>query len=502
MPVIEPTDEHNLRLKANVAASCHINPEPSGRYNLVVVGAGTAGLVSALGAAGLGARVALIERSFMGGDCLNYGCVPSKGLIRCARAAHDARNAGEFGVRVPDVEVDFPAVMERMRRLRADISRNDSVEKCTDRGVDVFFGQGEFKDSGTLEVNGAEIKFAKAVIATGARAARLPIPGLEEVGYLTNETLFNLTQLPARLGVIGGGPIGCEMAQSFARFGSRVTQFEGTNHILSREDADAAKVLTGVFEREGIELLTNAMVTGVSLSESGKVVQFKTGDAEETREFDAILVAVGRAPNVEGLGLETIGVDYDPRRGVTVSDRLQTTNPRIFAAGDICSRYQFTHTADAAARIVLANALFFGRGKASAMTVPWTTYTDPEIAHVGMYTSDAYAAGIETDEYVQEFADVDRAILDGDTEGFAKVLVKKGTDRILGGTIVAGHAGEMLGELSLAVTNGLGLKAIGATIHAYPTQAEALKKLADAYSRTRLTPTVAGLFEKWLRWRR
>ncbi len=331
LPVIEPTDEHNLRLKANVAASCHTNPEPSGRYNLVVVGAGTAGLVSALGAAGLGAKVALVERSFMGGDCLNYGCVPSKGLIRAARAAHDARNAGEFGVRVGNVEVDCPAVMDRMRRLRADISRNDSVEKCVDRGVDVFFGQGEFKDSGTLEVDGKEIKFAKAVIATGARAARLPIPGLEEAGYLTNETLFNLTELPARLAVIGGGPIGCEMAQSFARFGSRVTQFEGTDHILPREDPDAAKVLTAVFEREGIELLTNATVTGVSLSETGKVVQFKANDAEETREFDDILVAVGRAPNVEELGLETIGVDYDPRRGVAVSDRLQTTTPRLFA---------------------------------------------------------------------------------------------------------------------------------------------------------------------------
>jgi len=500
LPQVQPFDESNRALVQNVHPPDWVNPDPSERYNLVVLGAGTAGLVTAAGAAGLGAKVALIERALMGGDCLNVGCVPSKALIRCARAYAEVRDANKFGVRVPSgVSVDFPAVMEHMRRLRAGISPNDSAKRFRELGVDVFLGEARFTGRDTVEVAGKTLRFAKACIATGARAASLPIPGLAESGYLTNETLFSLTQLPARLAVLGAGPIGCEMAQTFARFGSKVTLLEVGPHILGREDRDAAERVEKALIRDGVDLHCSSNIQKVSCDGSEKLIQLQ-GNA--VVRVDEILVGVGRAPNVEALGLDIAGVDHDSRQGVKVNDRLQTSNRNIYAAGDICSAYKFTHTADFAARIVIQNALFFGRAKASALTIPWCTYTDPEIAHVGMYGQDAEKKGIAVDTFTVELSDVDRAILDGAIDGFLKVHVKRGTDKILGATLVASHAGEMISEITLAMVNGIGLGAFGKTIHPYPTQAEVFRKAGDAYNRKRLTPKVKTLFKTILRWRR
>ena len=500
---LHPDDEYNQKLVENVHPPEWVNPTPDGQYNLVVIGAGTAGLVTAAGAAGLGAKVALIEKHLMGGDCLNVGCVPSKALISAARRAAAIRDSQQFGINISgDVEVDFPAIMERLRRIRSEISHLDSASRFRNLGVDVYIGAAEFVDAQTLKVGDQTLKCTKAVICTGARAAKIPIPGLEEIDVLTNETLFSLTELPKRLAVIGAGPIGCEMAQSFARFGSEVTLFEAGSHILSREDADAARIVEQALMRDGINLLTDVKIQKMRQEEEEKILQYEQAGSMQEASVDAVLLGVGRQPNVEGLNLEAVGVQYDARKGVQVDDRLCTTNPHIFAAGDICSPYKFTHTADYQARIVIGNALFFGRGKASQLTVPWCTYTDPEIAHVGLYEQEAIDRGHKVQTFMQELADVDRALLDGEAEGFVKVHVKEGSDEILGATIVAAHAGDLVSEITLAMTNGIGLKGIGKTIHPYPTQADAIRKLGDAYNRTRLTPFIKNLFDKWLRFRR
>jgi pyruvate/2-oxoglutarate dehydrogenase complex dihydrolipoamide dehydrogenase (E3) component len=502
--LVLPQDENNRTLVNNVHPPEWKNPEPAPMYNLVVIGAGTAGLVTAAGAAGLGAKVALIERHLMGGDCLNVGCVPSKGLIRAARAAYDVRTASEFGVSGnADSSVDFGKVMERMRRIRAGISFHDSVERFSkELGVDVFIGNGKFTGPDRVEVDGRGLRFKKAAICTGARAAVPPIPGIAETGYLTNETVFELTELPRRLAVIGGGPLGCELAQTFARLGSQVTILQRGGHVLPREDADAAELVHRSLARDGIALRLQAKVLSAEKRGSEKVVTFEEDCRRVALPFDEILSGVGRAPNVEGLELEKAGIVYDPREGVRVNDRLQTSNRRVYAAGDICSPYKFTHTADALARILIANALFRGMQTTSSLVVPWCTYTDPEVAHVGLYEKDARDRGIEVLTLTVPFTDVDRALLDGEAEGLARVHLKKGTDMILGATIVARHAGDMINELSLAMSAGLGLSAIGKTIHPYPTQAEAVKKLADAYNRSRLTPFIKKVLMAWLKWQR
>jgi pyruvate/2-oxoglutarate dehydrogenase complex dihydrolipoamide dehydrogenase (E3) component/uncharacterized membrane protein YdjX (TVP38/TMEM64 family) len=494
---VAPPDEFNRKLLDNVHPSNWVNPEPPPRYHLIVIGAGTAGLVTAAGAAGLGARVALIERDLFGGDCLNVGCVPSKALLRAARAAAEVRSSGRFGVHADDVAVDFPAVMERMRRLRSDMSGNDSVSRFRGLGVDVYIGAAKFTGKDTVEVAGKALRFRRAAITTGARAAKPDIAGLVDVGYLTNETVFNLTELPRRLAVVGAGPIGCELAQAFARFGSEVFLLGKQPTLLPREDAKASELVKKAMVQDGVKLLLGANVVRAEKSGTDKVLHL--ADGREVRA-DAILVGVGRTPNVAGLGLEAAGVNYDPKRGIHVDDRLRTSNPRVFSAGDVCSRYQFTHVADAMARMVVQNALFYGGAKVSNLTIPWCTYTEPEVAHVGLYEHEANEKGVKVDVFTQEMRRVDRAILDGDTEGFVKVLVRKGTDRIVGATIVARHAGEMISELTAVILAKGGLRTLGQTIHPYPTQAEALRKVADAYSRTRLTPFVKGLFQKWFRW--
>ncbi len=501
-PVIPPPDEYNAALTANVHPANWSNPVPQGRYNLVVIGAGTAGLVTAAGAAGLGAKVALVERYLMGGDCLNFGCVPSKGIISAARRAAAMRDDAEFGVTAADVQVDFATAMQRMRKLRAGISRHDSARRFASLGVDVFLGHASFTDRNSVMVGDTELRYHTAVIATGARASAPPIPGLNEVPYLTNETLFSLTELPPRLAVIGAGPIGCEMAQSFARLGSEVFVIESAPGILPREDRDAAEIVQQRMKHDGVTLLCCGKDLRVSNADNGTVRL--TVESEGTGydlTVDKLLVAVGRAPNVEGFNLEAAGVQYD-KKGVKVDDHLRTANKRIFACGDICSPYQFTHSADFQGRIVIQNALFFGRKKSSALTIPWATYTSPEIAHVGLYEKDAKEKGIEITTFTQPLSEVDRAILDEETEGFVRVHVRRGTDEIVGATIVAEHAGDMISELTLAMTNKIGLGKIAATIHPYPTQSEAIRKVAEQYNRTRLTPRVKAIMTKLLAWRR
>lgn len=506
---VSPLDEHNRKLVENVHPASWTNPKPSGRYNMVVVGAGTAGLVTANGAAGLGAKVALIERHLMGGDCLNVGCVPSKALIRAAHAVADARDAAEFGVRVKGYEVDFPAIMERMRKLRARISHVDSAHRYKSLGIDVYIGDAKFTGPDTVEVGGETLRFKRACIATGARAFVPPVPGLREAGFLTNETLFNLTELPKRMVAIGAGPIGCEMAQSFARFGAQVHLLEPSDHIMSREDRDAAQLVAAQLVRDGVKIHTNMKVEKVEVRGADKVVTIDQGGKKTEIACDVILVGAGRAPNVENLGLEKAGVKFDPREGVEVDDHLRTSNPAIYAAGDVASKYKFTHAADFLARTVIENALFksgimsiLGRKKASALTIPWCTYTDPEVAHVGWYENDLKKAGIAFRSFVQSFEEVDRAILDGEEHGFVKVTLEEKTDKILGATIVAKHAGDMINEVTIAIAHGIGMGSIARIIHPYPTQAEAVRKAGDLFNRTKLTPKAKALTTRLMRWQR
>ncbi|MEZ6125533.1 MAG: mercuric reductase [Planctomycetaceae bacterium] len=497
---LQPRDDFNLQLEANVAPAAWKNPVPSDRYNLVVIGAGTAGLVTAAGAAGLGAKVALIERHLMGGDCLNFGCVPSKAVIGSARAAAAVRDAERFGIHSPhEPSVDFAAVMQRMRRLRAAISPNDSAERFQELGVDVFLGDACFVNSDTVQVGDTKLKFRRAVIATGARAVVPSIPGLSSVPYLTNETLFSLTERPGRLGVIGAGPIGCEMAQAFARLGSEVFLVETGHGILPKEDRDAAAIVEGSMKRDGVRLLCCGRDLQVDSSNGTQLVLTSHGNHQQF--VDQLLISTGRTPNVEALKLDAVECRFR-NSGAVVNDYMQTTNPVIYAAGDVCSSSGFTTLPISVQGSVSLNALFRGRKRASSLVIPWCTYTSPEVAHVGLHERQAREQNIEVDVYVQQLRDVDRAILDGDEVGFVKVLVRKGTDRILGATIVASHAGEMISEITLAMTHGLGLSNIGSTIHPYPTQTDAIRKLGDQYSRTRLTPLVKSLFQKWLKWTR
>ena len=498
---LAPADEYDARLLANVHPEDWVNPEPAPRYNLLVIGAGTAGLVAAAGAAGLGARVALVERRLMGGDCLNFGCVPSKALIRASRVCGESNHALSYGITTAP-HADFGAVMERMRRVRAELSANDSAARFKSLGVDVFLGEARLVGRAAAEVEGKRLNFSRALVATGARPASPPIPGLAETGFLTNETVFSLTELPRRLAVIGAGPIGCELAQAFRRFGSEVWLLEALEQILPREDRDAAAIVERAIVGDGVELLTGCKVAGIGRSAAGRVVRLEYRGANREIEVDEILVTAGRAPNVEGMGLEAAGVEYDRKSGVRVDDYLQTSNPHIFAAGDVCSALQFTHLSDAHARIVIRNALFFGRDRASRLTIPWCIYTDPEIAHVGLSEAEAALRGIAIRTFTQEMSAVDRAVLDGETAGMAKVHVREGTDQIVGATIVAAHAGEIISELTLAIAAGIGLGRIAGVIHPYPTQAEAIKKIADAYNRTRLTPSRKRLLARLLAWRR
>jgi len=498
-PLIEPLDKANQRLIDAVHPPSWINPQPRKIYDLVVIGGGTAGLVSAIGAAGLGARVALVERGLLGGDCLNVGCVPSKALLRSARAIGEAHRAATLGIRVGAAEAEFGVVMQRMRERRADISPHDSAERLRQAGVDVFFGLGRFSSDRTVSVDGQILRFNRAVIATGGRPTAPPIAGLDQIGYLTNENVFWLTDLPRRLLIIGAGPIGCELAQAFARFGAAVTVFDQASRVLPNEDPDAAAIVHRRLTEDGITFHLDVRLIEAAENADGVRLRYEHTSESTDAVGDRILVAAGRAPNIDTIGVDAAGVRVS-KQGVIVNDRLQTSNPRVYAAGDVCSRFKFTHAADAMARVVIQNALFFGHRRASALVIPWCTFTDPEVAHVGSYEAEARDQGRRVETITIPASEVDRAIVDDERNGFVRVHHERG--RLLGCTIVAAHAGEMIGEAAYALTHHGTLSDLSSTIHPYPTHIEALRMAGDAYRRSRLTPRVRRWLERYFRWTR
>ena len=474
------------------------NPQPRQPYHLLVIGAGPAGLVAARAAAALGARVALIERDMLGGLALNYSAVPSQALIRTSRLYAEMRNAVAYGAQTPpNIEVDFSLVMKRMRRIRARIGRADSAQAIAADGIDLFFGTARFVSVDTVDVDGLRLRFKKALIATGSRALLPTLPGLDDAGYLTNETLFDLTELPASVLVIGGGPVGCEVAQALCRFGCRTIIVHSQPLFLPKEERDAAQLLAEALARDGVEVHLNTRAVNVRVEGGKKLVETINDGNVATITVDAILTGIGRRPALSGLDLEVAGVAYVADKGIVVDDFLRTSNRRIFAAGDVCMEHQFIDVAAASARVVVRNALCFGRERLSAMTIPWCTYTDPEIAHVGLYVRQARERGIPVTTYTVPMHEIDRAIIDGEEGGFVKIHVRDGSDTILGATVVAHHASEMINGLSLAMIAGIGLGTIARVIHTYPTQAEGIKMAAMAYAETSLPRWVQWLRRQW-----
>ncbi len=498
--IVHPVPLEDAERLGNVSPAGWISPEPLSAYHLLVIGAGPAGLVAARAAAALGAHVALIERHQIGGDCLNDGCIPSKSLVRTGRLLADMRNAVNFGAVPPAAPVfDFAAAMRRMQRITARISRTDSAMNLARDGIHLFFGTARFTGPDTVDVDGIRLRFKKALIATGSRSMLPDVPGLAEAGFLTNETVFDLQLLPKSLLVIGGGPLGCELAQVFARFGSRTLISHSAPLFLPLEERDAAQMVSDALARDGVEIHLNSIAARVRVEGDQKVVDLVNDGHTATTRVEHILTGIGRVPAVQGLNLEAAGVAYDAAAGVHVDDFLRTSNPRIFAAGDVCLAHRFTNTAAASARIVVRNALFPGRQRMSALTIPWCTYTDPEVAHVGLYVKQARQQHIPVKTFTIPMHDVDRAITDGEENGFVKIHVREGSDKILGATIVARHAGEMINSISLAMVAGIGLRKLANVVQAYPTQGAAIRQAADAYMRTRLTPLMFKLARQWLR---
>jgi pyruvate/2-oxoglutarate dehydrogenase complex dihydrolipoamide dehydrogenase (E3) component len=476
-----------------------------GVYNVVVIGAGTAGLVTAAGTAGLGGRVALIERYLMGGDCLNFGCVPSKALISSARLIQQIRDAEKWGLDHQQPQFAFEKIFDRMRARRAKIAPNDSQERFESLGVDVFRGEARFVSAHEIEVNGQKLRARSFVIATGSRAAIPEIEGINTIPYFTNETIFDeLKERPESMIVLGGGPIGCELAQTFRRFGVEMTILQRGDQLLPREDRDVAEFLERRLINEGVRIIKNADARSLATSDAGKVaLEFldrQSGRiAERTFFTDALLIAIGRTPNFRRLDLKSAGVNVN-QRGMCVNDYLQTSQRHIYAAGDVIGPFLFTHMADAQARVIVRNILVpfqFLRQKMDYSVVPWCTYTDPEVAHVGLGEKEAKQKNVEHDLFVVPLEDLDRAVVESEDAGFVKVLTARGSDKILGATMVGPHAGDLLHEFVLAMKSGIGLGTVASTIHAYPTFAELARKAGDKYNKTRLTPRAKKVFS-WL----
>jgi pyruvate/2-oxoglutarate dehydrogenase complex dihydrolipoamide dehydrogenase (E3) component len=475
-------------------------------YNVVVIGAGTAGLVTAAGTAGLGGCVALVERNKMGGDCLNYGCVPSKALIASARMIDRIRHAPRWGLDEQEPQFDFETVFESMRSRRAKIAPHDSVERFESLGVDVFSGDASFVSPYEITVNGQRLRGKNFVIAAGTRAGIPPIEGIRDVPFFTNETIFDeLRKKPASMIVLGGGPIGCELSQAMSRLGVKVTILEVLDQILPKEDRDVADWMEMQLEAEGVRVLRSSQATRLSMPD-GKV-QFdlvrRPRGASESEPIqivaDTLLVSAGRLPNVEKLNLEAADVKFNSR-GIEVNAYLQTSQRHIYAAGDIVGPYQFTHTADAQARVVVRNILMpfqLLRQKMDYSVVPWCTYTDPEIARVGLNESEAKQQNVAYDLISVRIDELDRAVVEREELGFIKVMAAKGTDKILGVTLVAAHAGDLLHEFVLAMKHRIGLSQLATTIHAYPTFAGLGRKVGDLHNKKRLTPFAKKIFT-WL----
>ena len=455
------------------------NPQPRRRYHLVAIGAGPAGLVTSIAAAGLGARVALVERQAMGGDCLNVGCVPSKSLLEFTR-----RNPG----------ASFDEAFTWLRQVRQKIAHHDSVERYRAQGVDVFLGSARFLDDASIQVNEHRLRARRFVIATGARAAMPPIPGLKDCDPLTNESFFDLVERPRRLAILGAGPVGCEMAQAMARLGIEVHLVEMADRVLPGAIPQASAVLARALESHGVTLHVGTRVSEVTIVNGQSTLH----GAETPITADRVLVAAGRRANVDDLNLHRAGVEVSGGL-IAVDDKLRTTNKRIFAAGDVCSRLQLTHHADAHARIVVQNALFAPTASTRRLVIPQCTYTDPEIAGTGRTETELDELRVPFDRYRVEFAELDRGKTAGEQEGFVEVITAKGKDAILGATLVGHDAGEQIAPLCLAMANGLGLGALGKAVLPYPTRAEYLRRLADQYNRTRLTPAAQGLMKSWFR---
>ncbi len=476
------------------------NPCAPGRYDLLVIGAGPGGLVAARTAAAAGARVALIERHQIGGNCIRQGCVPSKTLLRSAQLCAEMRDAERYGVAPPaNLAVDFGLAMARMRRVRERLSRTDAPAQLIAAGIDLHFGCARFVGPDAVDVEGTRVEFKKALIATGSRAVLPSIEGLNEAGFLNNESVFDLTALPASLLVIGGGPLGCELAQAFARFGTRTVIVHSEPLFLPREERDAAQMVSDALARDGVEIHLNCRVVSVRAEADGKRVQMLSAGNVSSTVVGEILTGIGRRPAVQALDLQRAGVAFDERTGVHVDDFLRTSNPRIYAAGDVCLKHQFTNTAEASARIVVGNALFLGRRRMSALTIPWCTYTDPQVAHVGLYVRQARERHIPVKTFTVPMHDVDRAVTDSEENGFVKIHVREGTDHILGATIVGRYAGEMINTVSLAMVAGIGLRRLARVVHAYPTQGDAIRQAAQACACAHASPLLAWLRRKWLR---
>ena len=473
--------------------------------DLVVIGAGSAGLVSSLIGATVRARVTLIERDEMGGDCLNTGCVPSKSLIRSAKFLSHVARAGEFGVRRADADFDFGEVMARVRGNIERIAPHDSVERYEGLGVECVRGEAYIESPFAVRVGDRTITTRNIVIATGAAPFVPPIPGIEEAGALTSETVWGLERLPARLVVVGGGPIGCELAQCFARLGSRVSQIQTHERLLPREDPEFSELVAGRLRADGVDVLTGHRAVAFRREGDRKTIACETPDGgRRDIEFDDVLLAVGRAPRTKGFGLEELGIDT-ARGGVVETDEfLATRYPNIFACGDVAGPYQFTHTASHQAWYAAVNALFggFKRFRADYSVVPWATFTEPEVARVGLNESEASARGVPFEVTRYGFDDLDRAIADSEAHGMIKVLTAPGKDRILGATIAGEHAGDLLMEFVLAMRHKLGLKKLLGTIHVYPTMAEGARFAAGNWQREHAPERVLRWLERYHRWRR
>lgn len=461
-----------------------INPEPQNQYDLLVVGGGPGGMTAATIAKSYNVSVAIVEKEHFGGECLSYGCIPSKAMLRSSRVAQEIRRAKEYGLEIPKGwNVDFHAVMQRVHDLQTTISPHDSVEHFKKLGIDVFLGTGTFTRPNRLEVANKTINFKKAIIVTGTQPIQLHVPGLDQSDYLTNQTIFNLSTLPRRLVVIGGGPISCELSQAFLRFGSQVTLITHGSQLLSRDELIASKRLQEVFQNEGMQIFTQTTVQRAEKRGSEKLLYLDT--TTNPLVADEILVAIGRLPTIDGLNLENAGVQSDRQKGISTNDYLQTSNPNIYAAGDVTSVYKFTHISKELSKIAVTNALYGNQQKSSSLIIPWCTYTDPEIAHIGVSEEEAKKQGIAIETTMIEMAEVDRAILDGETIGFAKLLVKENSDQIIGSTIMAAHAGDMISEVCVAMNSESGLTALSRAIHPFPTQAQILRSAAETVLKRR-----------------
>jgi len=468
------------------------------KYDLVIIGGGVGGLVSASGAAQLGARVALVEKEkSLGGDCLHWGCVPTKRLVHSAKVAMMARRAGEFGVKCGPVTVDFPAVMAAMKGVQEKIACNDDPERFRKMGVDVIFGNGAFEDEFTFNVDGRRLIGKKFIIATGSSPAVLPIPGLKDVGALTNITALGLTKLPASIIILGAGPIGIEFAQIFSRLGAVVTILEKKGQILPREDKELSEALHEILEAEGIKIVTCRGFKEIQRNGKLKAVVASIEGGEKTYEAEEIMSAIGRSPNVDGLGLSSAGVAYEARKGIKSGPSLKTTQGHIYACGDVTGPYKFTHMAEYQAGLVVSNALFpLVNRKVDYRVVPWVTFADPELARVGLTEAEARAKFDKVSVYRQAFADVDRAFIEGEGKGLIKIVVDK-KKQILGAHILGPGAGELIHEYVVAMKAKLPITAISGTIHVYPTVAQGLKRACDAYYTEKL---FSGWFPKFSRW--